>query len=104
MTAEQAVTNATHVVLAIDADQVKNVKEQLSKEFFQIIPNGARLVSVTEFCVFAQGALDILIERVRQGQISALLDSHAFDISTIKDPPTQLETVSAAMKVPGCGE
>ncbi|CAF3937627.1 unnamed protein product [Rotaria sp. Silwood1] len=104
MTAEQAVTNATHVVLAIDADRVKNVKQQLSKEFFQIIPNGARLVSVTEFCVFAQGTLDILIERVRQGQISALLDSPVFDISIIKDPPTQLETVSAAMKVPGCGE
>ncbi|CAF4205691.1 unnamed protein product, partial [Rotaria sordida] len=104
MTPEEAVINATHVILAVDADRVKNVQEQLSKEFFQIIPSGARVVSVTEFRVFAQGALDILIERVRQGQMSTLLDSPAFDISTIKDPPAQLKTVSAAMKVPGCGE
>ncbi|CAF3258595.1 unnamed protein product [Rotaria socialis] len=104
MTPEQAVVNATHVILAIDADRVTSVNEQLSKEVFQIIPNGARLVSVTEFRVFADGALDIIIERVRQGQISARLDSHAFDINTIKDPPTELEAVSAAMTVPGCGE
>ncbi|CAF1248634.1 unnamed protein product [Rotaria sp. Silwood1] len=104
MTPEQAVINATHVVIAVDADSVTNVNEQLSKEFFQIIPNGARIVSVTEFRVFAEGALDILIERVRQGQISARLDSHAFDIITIQDPPTELEAVSAAMTVPGCGE
>ncbi|CAF0786974.1 unnamed protein product [Rotaria sordida] len=104
MTPEQAVINATHVVLAIDAERVNNINEQLSKEFFQIIPNGARLVSVTEFCVFGQGALDVLIERVRQGQISARLDSTAFDLITIKDPPQELEVVSAAMTVPGCGE
>ncbi|CAF1088307.1 unnamed protein product [Rotaria sordida] len=104
MTPEQAVINATYVILAIDADRVTNIEEQLSKEFFQIIPNVARLVSVTAFCVFAPGALDILIERVRQGQISARLDSHAFDLSTIKDLPTQLEAVSAALTVPGCGE
>ncbi|CAF1124019.1 unnamed protein product [Rotaria sp. Silwood1] len=104
MTPEQAVRNATHVILAFDADRVTNINEQLSKEFFQIIPSGARLVSVTEFRTFAPGALDVLIERVRQGQISARLDSHAFDLITIKDPPKELEAVSAAMTVPGCSE
>jgi glycine/D-amino acid oxidase-like deaminating enzyme len=104
MTPEQAIENATHVILAIDADRVTNTKQQLSKEFFQLIPNGARIVSVTEFRVFAQGAIDILVERVRQGQVSARLDSPAFDLNTIKDCPPALEAVSAAMKVPGCGE
>jgi len=104
MTPEKAVENATHVILAIDADKVTNVKEQLSKEFFQLIPNGARIVSVTEFRVFAEGAMDILIERVRQEQISARLDSHRFDLSTIKDHPPTLEVASAAMMGPGCGE
>jgi len=34
MTPEQAIKNAAHVVLVIDADKVKNANEQSSKEFF----------------------------------------------------------------------
>ncbi|CAF3323312.1 unnamed protein product [Rotaria socialis] len=101
---EKAIENATHVILAIDADKITNVNQQLSKEFFQLIPNGARIVSVTEFRIFAEGALDLLIERIRQGQITARLDSFALDLIKIKDPPKDLEIVSAAMTVLGCGE
>ncbi|CAF1257834.1 unnamed protein product [Rotaria sp. Silwood1] len=104
LTAEQAISNATHVIIAIDADKVTNEKEKLLKEIFQLIPNGARTVSVTEFCVFAQGAFEILIERLRQGQIRARLDPYAFDLSIIKGHLTALEAVSAAMKGSGCGE
>jgi D-amino-acid dehydrogenase len=104
MTPEQAIQNVTHVIIAVDADKVTNDNQKLSKEFFQLIPNGSRIVSVTEFRVFAQEAIDILIERVRQGEISARLDSHSFDLSTIKDHPPALEVVSAAMKRPGCGQ
>ncbi|CAF3823738.1 unnamed protein product [Rotaria sp. Silwood1] len=104
LTAEQAISNATHVIIAIDADKVTNEKEKLLKEIFPLIPNGARTVSVTEFCVFAQGAFEILIERFRQGQISARLDPYAFDLSIIKGHLTALEAISAAMKGSGCGE
>ncbi|CAF5072367.1 unnamed protein product, partial [Rotaria sp. Silwood1] len=98
------ISNATHVIIAIDADKVTNEKEKLLKEIFPLIPNGARTVSVTEFCVFAQGAFEILIERFRQGQISARLDPYAFDLSIIKGHLTALEAISAAMKGSGCGE
>jgi D-amino-acid dehydrogenase len=104
MTPEQAIEDATHVILAIDADRVTNVEQQLSKKFFQLIPTGARIVSVTDFRVFAQGAIDILIQRVQKGEISARLDSHSHDLSTITDHPPALEAVSAAMKGPGCGQ
>ena len=104
MTSEEAVLNATHIIIAIDAEKVIKEDEKLSKEFFKIIPNGSRIVSVTEFRVFGEGALDILIERIEKGEITARLDSHAFDLNTIKSHPNGLESVSAAMKGPGCGE
>ncbi|CAF0798620.1 unnamed protein product [Adineta steineri] len=103
-TPEEAVQNATHVILAVDADKVKDDNERLSQEFFQLISNGARLVSVTEFHVFVQGALHILIERIKKGELTAHLDSHAYDLSEIKDHPDGLVTISAAMKGRGCGE
>jgi glycine/D-amino acid oxidase-like deaminating enzyme len=104
MTPEEAVLNATHVIIAIDAEKVTTEEEKLSKEFFKSIPNGSRIVSVTEFRVFGEGALDIIIERIEKGEITARLDSHAFDLSTIKSHPNGLEPVSTAMKGPGCGE
>jgi hypothetical protein len=97
LTPEEAVKNVTHVIIAIDADRITNVKEELSREFVQLIPDGARIASVTEFRAFAKGALDILIERVRQGELTAHLDSNAFDLQSIKDPPSKLEYVSAVL-------
>ena len=101
---EQAIQNATHVVIAIDADRVTNNDQQLSRRFFELIPNKARVVSVTEFRVFAEGALKILVDRIHQGELNALLDSHSFDLACIEDPPRQLTAVPAAMLGVGCGE
>jgi len=39
-----------------------------------------------------------------QGEISVRLDSPAFDLIKIQDFPKNLEAVSAALTVPGCGE
>ncbi|CAF4983231.1 unnamed protein product [Rotaria sp. Silwood1] len=50
MTTEQVISNATHVIVTIVANKVTNDKEKLSKEFFQLISNGSRIVSATEFC------------------------------------------------------
>jgi glycine/D-amino acid oxidase-like deaminating enzyme len=104
MTAEQTLENATHVIIAIDAEKVTKKTEQLSKRFFQLIPNGSRIVSVSEFRVFEEGAIEIIIDRIKKGEITARLDSHSFDLSTIKDHLAGLETFSAAMKGPGCGQ
>lgn len=106
MSPEQAIQNATHVIIAVDVENIINDQEKLSKEFIQLIPNGARIVSVTEFRVFVQGALDILIQRVEKGEITARLDSHSFDLGPIQRPlsSVSVETASAAMKGIGCGE
>jgi glycine/D-amino acid oxidase-like deaminating enzyme len=103
-TPEEAVQNATHVVIAIDADRVTNNDQKLSQRFFERIPNGARVISVTEFRVFAEGALNILLDRVHQNQLTALLDSHCFDLTCIEDSSANLKAVPAAMLGVGCGE
>jgi glycine/D-amino acid oxidase-like deaminating enzyme len=104
MTPEQTLENATHVIIAIDADKVTNKNQQLSKAFFQLIKNGSRIVSVTEFRVFEEGSIDIIIDRIKKEEITARLDSHPYDLSTIKEHLPGLETLSAAMKGPGCGQ
>ena len=103
-TAEEAIERATHVLLAIDAERVVDPEEKLSVRFVQSIIRGARLVSVSEFRVFADGALDLLVHRVREKHFTARLDSHRFDLLTINNPPLDLQLVSEAMKGKGCGE
>ena len=103
-TAEEAIEGGRHLILAIDAEHVVRPEEKLSLQFVRTILDGARLVSVSEFRVFADGALDLLVERVRNKDFTARLDSHRFDLSTIDNPPDDLQLVSEAMKGKGCGE